>query len=77
MQVPDGRHIAFETDVTGDWEIVVIREDGTGLRNVTNHPGRDTSVSWSPDGKRLAFVSDRAGKADIHVLELASLDERE
>ena len=70
---PDGRYIAFETDVTGDLEIFVIRPDGTGLRNVTNHPGRDTSASWSPDGKKLAFVSDRGGKADIYVLELSSL----
>lgn len=67
---PDGQYIAFETDVSGNDEIFVMRSDGTGLLNVTNHPGRDTSASWSLDGKRLAFVSDRAGKADIYVMVL-------
>ncbi len=66
---PDGKHIAFETDVTGDLEVFVMKSDGSELKNVTNHPARDTSGSWSPVGKKLAFVSDRDGKPDIYIIK--------
>lgn len=42
--------------------------DGSDLQNLTRHPARDTSVSWSPQDDKLAFVSDRDGKADIYVI---------
>ncbi|HMB93177.1 MAG TPA: DPP IV N-terminal domain-containing protein [Rhodothermales bacterium] len=71
---PDGTHIAFETDVTGDLEIFVTKADGSDLQNVTRHPARDTSVSWSPQGDKMAFVSDRDGKADIYVMTWLSTE---
>jgi TolB protein len=42
--------------------------DGTGARKLTREPALDLSPSWSPDGKRLAFVSDRAGTPQIYVM---------
>ncbi len=36
----------------------------------------DTSPRWSPDGARLAFLSDRGGKNQIHVIELAGGEAR-
>ena len=44
--------------------------DGTGLRNLTAHPAQDTSPAWSPDGKKLAFVSTRDGGSDVYVVEV-------
>ncbi|RPJ80334.1 MAG: S9 family peptidase, partial [Acidobacteria bacterium] len=34
----------------------------------TNKPGSDSQPRWSPDGKRLAFVSDRDGSSQIYVV---------
>lgn len=46
--------------------------DGLGLEQLTNDPAFDDQASFSPDGKRIAFVSSRTGEADIFVLELAT-----
>ena len=43
--------------------------DGGNPRNITNNPDADKDPSWSPDGKRIAFVSDREGQWDIHVMD--------
>jgi Tol biopolymer transport system component len=45
-----------------------MQADGSDPQNITNHPSSDTSVSWSPSGDKLAFVSDRDGKADVYVM---------
>jgi dipeptidyl aminopeptidase/acylaminoacyl peptidase len=65
---PDGRLIAFKGTAAGRRGLVVSSPDATGLRflaetNATNSPltfeGR--GIAWSPDGKRLAFVSATPG----------------
>ncbi|MCC6614412.1 MAG: PD40 domain-containing protein [Anaerolineae bacterium] len=40
------------------------------LHNVTHHPESDRAPAWSPDGRRLAFVSDRGGKAQLYVIDV-------
>ncbi len=60
---PDGKEVALV--VRG--EIYVIKtEEGRPTRQVTDGPARDHHVVWSPDGKALFFVSDRAGQEDIY-----------
>ena len=65
---PDGRTIAFVSNRDGDDEIFTMRADGTGLRQLTRNtvlrsgvPVMDHAPAWSPDGKHLAFVSNRDG----------------
>ena len=45
--------------------------DGKNQRNLTNHPDSDYSPSWSPDSKRIAFVSNRTRdlNPDIYVMD--------
>lgn len=38
------------------------------LRELTSGNWRDTAPVWSPDGKRIAFLSDRDGTTQIHVM---------
>ena len=38
------------------------------VRNISNTPGvREISVSWSPDGKNVAYLSDKSGEYEIYI----------
>ncbi len=60
---PDGKRIVFA--VHG--EVFTAPTDEGELRQVTDGPFRDQNVTYSPDGKLVAFVSDRSGREEIHV----------
>ncbi|HEX6089915.1 MAG TPA: hypothetical protein VFZ13_07120 [Gemmatimonadales bacterium] len=57
--------IAFSHGVTGDHEIYTVAEDGSNLRRITFNTGTDHTPSWSPDGKKLAFISHRGEGVEI------------
>jgi Tol biopolymer transport system component len=44
------------------------RVDGTSLRRLTDDPHRDRVPAWSPDGKEIAFYSNRTGKYEIWAI---------
>jgi len=62
---PDENAIAFV--VHG--EIFVMPSKGGKANRITDTPAVEHSVSWSPDNKKLLFVSDRDGYEDLYVLE--------
>lgn len=54
---PDGKRIAFFSDRGESYEIWAINPDGSGLEQLTDTPGEQTTnVVWSPDGSRMACV---------------------
>jgi eukaryotic-like serine/threonine-protein kinase len=57
---PDGQWLVFRSEAEQE-DIFVVRTDGTELRQLTNDIHRDRGASWSPDGSRIAFYSDRGG----------------
>ncbi len=50
------------------YDLWTVAEDGSGLTNITNSLGVDADAQWSPDGKRITFISNRSGNYDIYVM---------
>ena len=65
---PDGKSIVF--DLLGD--IYQMPLEGGEARSLTRGHAWDMQPRFSPDGKRIAFTSDRAGGDNIWIMELAS-----
>ena len=57
------------SDRDGDHEIYVMNADGTGVTRLTNNQRDNYGPSWSPDGRRIAFVSTRDGNDEIYVMD--------
>lgn len=54
--------------IDGNIDIRIVRPSGEGNTRLTTHPGRDLEPTWSPDGSRIAFRSDRDGSDDVYVM---------
>jgi tricorn protease len=55
---PDGKHIAYWSDKTGEYELYLLPADGSApARKLTDlGPGFRYTPFWSPDSKKLAFI---------------------
>ena len=62
---PDGTTIAFA--YKGD--IYSVPVTGGEARQITTNAAYDTHPVWSPDGKKIAFQSDREGSLDIFIID--------
>ena len=61
---PDGKTLAF--DYLGDiWTVPTV---GGVAKPLTQNPAKDSSPKFSPDGKEIAFVSDRDGSPQIYLM---------
>ncbi len=65
---PDGQWVAF-TEAGVPEDLFVARVDGTQYRRLTDDAFRDRGPAWAPDGRRIAFYSDRGGgKYDLWAI---------
>jgi len=69
---PDGRWLAYFSDASGEYELMIAASDGSGTSRQLTHLGigfRYRPV-WSPDARRIAF-SDSTGSIYVYTLESA------
>jgi TolB protein len=67
---PGGRRLAVVlSNGRAAADVYTVRDDGSRLRRLTESRAIDIAPSWSPDGKRIAFVSDRSGSPQIYVMD--------
>ncbi len=59
--------IAFASQAPRGWDVYVKDETGKTTR-LTDHPALDFNAAASPDGKRIAFVSERDGNTEIYAM---------
>ncbi|MFL6409018.1 MAG: TolB family protein [Nitrososphaeraceae archaeon] len=65
---PNGQ-IAFVSIRDGNEDIYVMNADGSGQTRLTDDPANDLSPSWSPDGEKISFSSNRDnGDNEIYVM---------
>ena len=83
---PDGKHLVFDSDHSGDEfdggsndDLWVIPVDGTPSqreptepRRLTDHPHRDSSPRWSPDGQWIAYLHTEESFAQTEILLMPS-----
>lgn len=72
---PDGRRVVWRRRFRdpsaeggfGNSEVFVMNRDGSNPVNLTSHSAYDGWPAWSPDGRRIAFASDREASGVWHI----------
>ncbi len=60
---PDGARVAFISDATGEEELYVVAQDGSGTPERLTSDGKERrqGLRWAPDGKKIVF-GDKSGR---------------
>jgi Tol biopolymer transport system component len=79
---PDGRRIAFasdrspETDLSilklSEWRINVMDVQSGAIEVLPGQGGLNLNPQWSPDGRELAFISDRTGIPNVFIFDFGN-----
>jgi TolB protein len=73
---PDGKRIAFVSDRRGGYAVWTMNANGTGLRLLIGHRGKNVAFPrWSPDGRTLLYTSfDSSGRKNDFRLHTVGAD---
>ena len=74
---PDGQQFAVRLVRRTQEDVVLLNRDGSNQRDLTNDAAFDRYVRWSPDGKLIAFASDRTGNYEVWTIEPDGLNLRQ
>jgi TolB protein len=74
-------NVVFDTDRDGNWEVYIMGPDGENPTNLSNNPAEDKNPAISPNGDRIAFVSNRENDAGggqfVYVMNADGSDVRQ
>ena len=65
---PDGKWLAYDSDLNGNADIFIVPSSGGTPRQLTDDPSDDLLPDWSPDGTQLSFHSFRNGNRDVFTI---------
>ncbi len=71
---PDGRYIAYalpQRPESEEQDIFVLALDGGSETPLVQHPSNDVHPDWTPDGKRILFLSNRTGTMGAWWIQVA------
>ncbi len=70
---PDGKHVAFASNRSGNWDIWVTDAGGGPAVQVTNGVADEVHPSWSPDGTKMVFCSlpSNGGQWELWITDAA------
>lgn len=74
----DGEHIIYGSTKAvafavafdkRNWEIMIMKADGSEKKNLTNNRANDQSAIFSADGEQIVFVSQRDGPKSMYIMD--------
>jgi len=69
---PDGSSLAVQVDQ----DVAIIDFASDTIRRLTHAPEDGMNPTWSPDGKRIAFVTTRSGHAEIYLMNADGTEQK-
>lgn len=69
---PDGKQIAFTTDMTGNRNVWKINADGSNLIQMLYSRDSQTSAHFNPDGKEILYRQDSGGNEQWQLMGVAA-----
>ena len=69
---PDGKWIAFSCEEHGNWNLNMMRADGTQQKVLTSGECNSVNPAWTPDSKRIIYATD-CGRG-LGLTALATID---
>jgi TolB protein len=65
---PNGNVLAYQCRRGEHWHICLLDPESGSQRVLTGDDSDAFAPAWSPDGKRIAFISDRDGRDQLFVM---------